>query len=79
MSSRMLKSTDREITMFLTKLLICIFLSLFISENNLNYADDIAEVPKGRTTIQQHETFFDPKTFGEGEGGEERNQLKKEH
>ncbi|XP_063145767.1 prothrombin isoform X1 [Candoia aspera] len=37
-------------------------------ENSLSYADDVAEDQRGgRTTVQQYETFFDPKTFGEGE------------
>ncbi|XP_015679609.1 prothrombin [Protobothrops mucrosquamatus] len=44
------------------------YCNLNYCENNLNYADDVAEEEiGGRTTIQQHETFFDPKTFGVGE------------
>ncbi|XP_039214201.1 prothrombin-like isoform X2 [Crotalus tigris] len=44
------------------------YCNLNYCENNLSYADDVAEEEiGGRTTIQQHETFFDPKTFGAGE------------
>ncbi|XP_062973557.1 prothrombin [Elgaria multicarinata webbii] len=37
-------------------------------ESELSYADDVDDAQRaGRTTAVQHTTFFDPKTFGEGE------------
>lgn len=55
--------------------LLSVFLHLCPSSLLESNAEDLDEIMAGRTVVQQHTTFFDPKTFGQGEAGEKQGKI----
>lgn len=41
--------------------------------------EDVSETIAGRTEAKEHQTFFDPKTFGQGEAGKGQAQAQQRH